>query len=210
MQLIDYTLIVFAYLLGSIPTAVWVGRWFYQIDIREHGSKNAGATNVMRVLGAKAGIPVLIFDLFKGWIAVWFTTYSSIPQGNDFFISFQIFVGVAAILGHIFPIFAQFRGGKGVATVAGVVLAISTIPTLIAIGVFVLVLLATKYVSVGSMMGGISFPLTTFIFIPSPFLSMKIFSISVAIMLITTHTKNIKRLINREEKKAGFLVKKTK
>ena len=208
MALTDLIFIVIAYLLGSIPTAVWVGKWFYQIDVREHGSGNAGATNVMRVLGAKAGIPVLIFDMFKGWLAVALASYATIAHDSNFYITFQIIAGVAAIVGHIFPIFAQFNGGKGVATVAGAVLGINPAGVLISIGVFIVVLLATKYVSVASMMGGISFPFTIFLIFPTPFISMKLFSIAVAIMLVATHSKNIKRLIAGEEKKAGFLVKK--
>ncbi len=208
MQITEIAIIVFAYLLGSIPTAVWVGKWFYKLDVREHGSGNAGATNVMRVLGAKAGIPVLVFDMFKGWLAVYLTFLSSFNFDSNTFVTYQIIVGIAAVVGHIFPIFAQFKGGKGVATVAGAVLAINPAGTLIAVAVFIVVLLSTKYVSVGSMMGGISFPITVFIIYPSPYISMKIFSIAVAIMLITTHTKNIQRLLAGEEKKAGFLVKK--
>lgn len=210
MQSIDLVFIVLAYLIGSIPTAVWVSRRYFNIDIREHGSRNAGATNVMRVLGGKAGIPVLLIDFLKGWVAVSLSIFSTYNQMHNFNTTYEIILGTAAVLGHIFPIFAKFDGGKGVATLAGAVLAINPIPTLIALGVFWLVLLTTKYVSLGSMAGGVSFPFSTLVIISSPGLPMVIFSFAVATLLVATHSKNIKRLINGEERKAGFLDKNRK
>ena len=149
-----------AYLLGAIPTSVWIGRHFFNIDIREHGSGNAGATNTIRVLGLKVGIPVLIIDVLKGFAAVnliHLTDYY-IPQSGDF-ISFQLLLGIAAIIGHIFPVYVGFKGGKGVATLFGIVLAIDPLPTLICIGIFVITLIITKYVSLSSMIAGFSFPI---------------------------------------------------
>jgi len=113
--------VLLAYLVGSIPSAVWIGKLLYRIDIREHGSGNAGATNVIRVLGYKAGIPVLLFDVFKGWFAVFLTTlfpHHGIAPDQVTYI--QIGAAVAAALGHVFPVFAGFHGGKGVGTMAGV------------------------------------------------------------------------------------------
>ncbi|MDA3780608.1 MAG: glycerol-3-phosphate acyltransferase, partial [Bacteroidales bacterium] len=133
MQLIfNIIIIIVAYLLGSIPTSVWLGRYFYKLDIREHGSGNAGATNTFRVLGIKAGIIVFIVDILKGFVAVnliHFTHYY-IPHSGDY-INIQLLLGIATIIGHIFPIYVGFRGGKGVATLFGVICAISLYPTLI-------------------------------------------------------------------------------
>ncbi len=124
-------ILIFAYLIGSIPTSVWIGKSFFNTDVREHGSRNAGSTNAIRVLGWKAGLTVLIIDIFKGWLAVnliHLTNYY-IPETGDF-IEFQLLLGIAAILGHIFPVYVGFRGGKGVATLFGLVLAINPEPTL--------------------------------------------------------------------------------
>src|SRR4030043_2108790 len=152
-------ILILAYLIGSIPTSIWIGKSFFRIDIREHGSKNAGATNAMRILGWKAGLTVLIVDVFKGWLAVnllHITNYY-IPETGDF-IEFQLLLGIAAIIGHIFPVYVGFHGGKGVATLFGLVLAINPEPTLLCVGIFVITLLLTKYVSLSSMMAGFAFP----------------------------------------------------
>src|SRR4030043_16424 len=152
-------ILILAYLIGSIPTSIWIGKSFFGIDIRECGSNNAGATNAMRILGWKAGFTVLIVDIFKGWLAVnliHITNYY-IPETGDF-IEFQLLLGIAAIIGHIFPVYVSFRGGKGVATLFGLVLAINPEPTLLCIGVFVVTLLITKYVSLSSMIAAFAFP----------------------------------------------------
>ncbi len=192
--------IVTAYLLGSIPTAVWVGKKFHRIDVREHGSGNAGATNVIRVLGWKTGIPVLLVDLAKGWLASMLPAFLSLADQNSaLMINLKILTGIAAVVGHIFPLFAGFRGGKGVATVFGVLLAIHPLLTLSCIGVFLVVLLLTGIVSVSSMIAGLSFPAMLFLVFNSPSDLFKGFSILVALALIATHRKNIKRLIKGEE-----------
>ncbi len=202
--LLIIAIIAAAYLIGSIPTAVWVGKIFFNIDIREHGSKNAGATNTIRVLGVKAGLPVFFIDVLKGVFAVNLATFIDISQSSELIILIQLALGFAALLGHIFPIFAQFRGGKGVATLAGVVLALHPFATATAFGIFVLVVILTRYVSLGSMIAGLSFPfIIEFLFNNSSH-TLLTFSIIVAILLIVTHIKNIKRLVKGEESRFRF------
>ncbi len=197
-------IIAAAYLIGSIPTAVWVGKFLFNIDIREHGSKNAGATNTIRVLGVKAGLPVFFIDVLKGFFAVNLAIFIDISQSSEVIILIQLALAFAALLGHIFPIFAQFRGGKGVATLAGVVLALHPFATATAFGIFVLVVILTRYVSMGSMIAGLSFPfIIEFLFNNSSH-TLLIFSIIVALLLIVTHIKNIKRLVKGEESKFRF------
>jgi len=196
-----------AYILGSVPTAVWIGKIFHGIDVREHGSGNAGATNVIRVLGWKTGTPVLILDILKGWLAAMLPLFLNVAEPHSAALTnMQIVAGISAILGHIFPFFAGFRGGKGVATISGVLLAIHPLLTLSCLGVFICILLITDYVSVSSMSAGITFPLFLLVFFDTPSLFFRIFSIMVALALIFTHRKNIKRLVRGEEPK--FLRKK--
>jgi len=183
MEIIKLVAIFFAaYLLGSIPTAVWTGKLFHGIDVREHGSGNAGATNVIRVLGWKTGVPVLLIDMAKGWLA------ASLP-------------GLCAVLGHICPVFAGCRGGKGGAASTGGVLSIHPLVTLTCFLVFIIVLLVTGYVSVSSMTAGIVFPLSMFLFFDTPSPFFKVFALFVSVALIITHRKNIKRLLRGEESK---------
>jgi len=194
--------ILLSYLLGSIPTSVWTGKLFHGIDIREHGSGNAGATNTIRVLGWKTGIPVLIIDLAKGWTAGMLPFFFALAaEKSALLVNLQIICGMAAVSGHIFPLFAGFRGGKGVATIFGALLAIHPLLTLSGIGVFLIVLVITGIVSVSSMSAGISFPLLLFTLFDTPSLFFRIFSIVVAIALIITHRENIRRLLKGEEKK---------
>jgi acyl phosphate:glycerol-3-phosphate acyltransferase len=196
------TVIVFvlAYLLGSVPAAVWIGKLFHRIDVRQHGSGNAGTANVIRVLGWKTGIPVLIIDLAKGWSAAMLPHLFHIADtGSALLTNLQILAGITAILGHIFPVFAGFRGGKGVATVFGALLAIQPLLTLCCLGVFLTVLLLTGIVSVSSMSAGIAFPLFLFLFFDTPSVIFKVFSVFVALALLITHRKNIGRLRKGEE-----------
>lgn len=204
--ILTYTL---SYLLGSIPSAVWIGKKFHNIDIREHGSGNAGATNTIRVLGWKTGIPVLLIDLIKGWLATMLPLFFHLAaKGTPELINYQIIAGLVAITGHIFPVFAGFRGGKGVATIFGSLLALQPMLTISCIGVFLAVLLITGIVSVSSMTAGISFPLLLWLVFGSDSMIFKYFSIFVAIALILTHRKNIGRLLKGEEKKFITLRKK--
>ncbi|MFP4365871.1 MAG: glycerol-3-phosphate 1-O-acyltransferase PlsY [Bacteroidales bacterium] len=202
-------ILLFAYLLGSVPNAVWIGKVFFNTDVREHGSKNAGSTNTIRVLGYKAGIPVLLLDILKGFLAVkmiYFTFYY-IPATGEY-INFQLLLGLAVITGHIFPVFANFRGGKGVATLIGVIMAIDPLSTLICIGVFMATLLTTKYVSLSSMIAGLSFPVLVIVVFNTTTSSLVIFSLIVFVLLLFTHQKNIERLVRNEESKANFLFRK--
>ena len=193
---------VLAYLLGSIPAAVWIGKWFHNIDVRQHGSGNAGTTNVIRVLGWKTGIPVLLIDIAKGWMAATLPVFFNLAEpGSALIINLQIMTGVTAIIGHIFPVLAGFRGGKGVATVFGVLLALQPFLTLSCFGVFLFVLFLTGIVSVSSMSAGVAFPVFLFLLFETPSYVFKIFSILVAFALIITHRKNIGRLIKGEESK---------
>ena len=197
-------LVICAYLLGSIPSAVWIGKRYYGIDVREHGSKNAGTTNTLRVLGKRAAIPVFAIDFLKGFLAVTLSNLLAYNESldNNFIINVKIGLIFAAVLGHIFPIFAGFKGGKGVATIAGAVVGIYPPAILLCLIVWFLSLLITHYVSFSSMLAGVMYPI--FIMI-SPqtnhSIPLIIFSLIVAILLIYTHRKNIKRLMAGEESK---------
>jgi glycerol-3-phosphate acyltransferase PlsY len=201
INILEAVLILVAYLLGSLPTSVWWGKAFYGIDVREFGSGNAGATNTIRVLGKKAGIPVLIVDILKGSAAVCLAYFSDFASGTTPFVNYQIALGIAAVIGHIFPVFAGFRGGKGVATLLGVALAMEPQVAGLALIVFLVVLLVSKYVSLASMSAGLSFPIILLTLFPGRPVSMIAFSIVVSILLIITHKKNIQRLLKKQESK---------
>lgn len=194
--------IFFAYLLGSIPTAVWVSKKFHNIDVREHGSGNAGATNVIRVLGWKTGAPVIIVDVAKGWLASSLPVFFHLASpDSSLLVNLQIITGIASIVGHVYPVFAGFRGGKGVATIFGVLLALNFYLTLSCFGVFLAIFLITGIVSISSMCAGLSFPLLLLFFFNTPSTVFKVFSVLVAAALIFTHRKNIGRLLKGEESK---------
>lgn len=203
-NLLEAGFILLAYLLGSVPTSVWWGRAFYGIDVREFGSGNAGATNTIRVLGKKAGMPVLIIDIMKGTAAVMLAYFSDFEAGSAPFVNYQIALGIAAVIGHIFPVFAGFRGGKGVATLLGVALAMEPQVAALALVVFLLVLILFKYVSLASMTAGLSFPIILLTLFPGRPVSMIAFSIVVAILLVITHKKNIQRLLKKQESKVSL------
>jgi glycerol-3-phosphate acyltransferase PlsY len=210
---VSNTVVVFvlAYLLGSIPAAVWIGKSIHKIDVRDHGSGNAGTTNVIRVLGWKTGIPVLLIDVAKGWLASMLPVFFNLAdEGSGLITNLQILAGVTAIIGHIFPVFAGFRGGKGVATVFGVLLALQPLLTISCLVVFFIVIMLTGIVSVSSMSAGVSFPIFLFLFFNPSSVIFKIFSVLVAIALIVTHRKNIGRLLKGEEKKLIVFRKKDK
>jgi len=193
---------VLAYLLGSIPSAVWIGKRFHNIDVRQHGSGNAGATNVIRVLGWKTGIPVMIIDAAKGWLASMLPVFLNLAEPcSALLTNLQILTGVVAIIGHIFPLLAGFRGGKGVATFFGILLALQPLLTMGCIVVFLGVLLITGIVSISSISAGVAFPILLFSIFDNPSMVFKIFSILVAITLLITHRKNIGRLLRGEESK---------
>ncbi len=194
-----------AYMIGSVPTAVWIGKWFHGIDVRDHGSGNAGATNTIRVLGFKTGIPVLVIDGLKGYCAVWVASLTGLfVQGSDAYINFQLSMGVSAVLGHLFPLYAGFRGGKGVATLFGVVIALYPLSFLIVAGVFALVLLLTRFVSLSSITAAIAFPFVSVFVAGIDTQSLILFTIIIAVFIPLTHQKNILRLIKGEESKMVF------
>ncbi len=204
------TMLLLAYVLGSIPSAVWIGKKYYGIDIREHGSKNAGTTNMLRVLGKRAAIPVFILDFFKGFAAV--SLFSILRYDADinaaWMINLKILGVFAAVLGHIFPIFANFKGGKGVATLVGAVTGIYPQIVLLCFAVWSLVFLFTHYVSLASMTAGCCFPALVLFYSTSEWsrnneisISFIIFSFAVAILLLWSHRKNIQRLKEGTESK---------
>ncbi|GHT14738.1 glycerol-3-phosphate acyltransferase [Bacteroidia bacterium] len=194
-----------AYLFGSIPTAVWVGKRFYNIDVREHGSRNAGSTNVLRVLGLKAALPVFIVDVLKGLAAVLLIyIVPNFDHDTESFNLTKIALGLLAVLGHMYPVFAGFRGGKGVATTLGIAIAIYPYGTLLALAAFVVVFVISKTVSVSSLTAGLVFPIVTIFVLNSPMWSIRIFAVLVCLLLFYTHRKNIGRLLKGTEPKTSF------
>jgi acyl phosphate:glycerol-3-phosphate acyltransferase len=203
-------LVIFAYLFGSISSAVLVSKQFYGMDIREHGSGNAGATNTFRVLGKNAGIIVMIADMLKGFLAVKLSLFSHYTWTSEPFVNLQVVLGIAAVLGHIFPIFAGFRGGKGIATLFGMILGIQPLVAVSLVGVFMLMLLATRYVSLSSISASIAFPLLILFIFREPELSYKVFAIGTAALVVLTHHKNIGRLLTGSESKVPIFKKRDK
>ncbi len=215
------TIIILSYLIGSIPTSIIVSKAAKGIDIREYGSGNAGGTNVMRVLGWKHGVFVILLDTLKGVLAVIVVArlhYGAMPFQNltpfDDFTLVQIFAGVSAVIGHIWTVFAGFKGGKGIATALGMLIMIVTVDMLIAIGIFILVVTFSRYVSLGSLAGAVAVPLTLIVRenifhvdIPN-YHTLLPFLIFVALLVIFTHRKNVVRLINGNESKISFSKKK--
>jgi len=195
--------IIISYLIGSFSTAVFIGRWFHGIDVREHGSGNAGATNTVRVLGVKTGLTVLLIDVFKGWLAVTLPGLFVPEVTGEAGAYIKLAFALAVVLGHIFPIYTSFKGGKGVATLLGVGLALFPAASLIVLGWFILMLVLFRYVSLGSVTGAILFPLIVNFILPGPppATPFILLSIIVGIAVPLTHIKNIKRLLRGEENK---------
>ncbi len=207
--IIRLLLIVAAYLIGSVPSAVWIGKRFYGVDVREHGSGNAGFTNTVRVLGWRAGLPVFLMDVIKGYLAVSLVRLlPGLVPGTTVFINIQLLLGAGAVLGHIFPLYAGFKGGKGVATLLGLLLAILPEVTLMCMGIFVVVFLTTRYVSLSSMVAGMAFPILNIFVFHATTVSLIIFSMIVSILLLLTHQKNIERLLKKEESRAKIIKRK--
>lgn len=204
--------LICAYLIGSVPTAVWIGQIFYKIDVREYGSGNAGATNTFRVLGPRAGIPVLIIDVFKGWasvalLVVVLEKFNFVLPGSEEYKNLQMGAGIACLVGHIFPIYAGFRGGKGVATLLGMMLAIHPRAAEICMGIFVISLLISGYVSLSSMIAGFSFPFVLYYAFHNDYLIFNIFAILIASLVVVTHQKNIERLFRGTESRLKIFKK---
>ncbi len=205
MYLFVFLILLIAYLIGSIPTAVLAGKWFRGIDVREHGSGNAGATNAMRVLGSKIGFSVLIIDALKGVAAV----LMALPVKNAFsaedqFVVFQLILGAAAILGHVKPVFASFKGGKGVATLVGIVIIFYPEAFLVCLGLFLFVFITTRYVSLASLAAGIALPVAAILIQDNLLMPKLFFAIAVALFVPITHINNIRRLLRGEENRMAF------
>ena len=199
----------FSYLTGAFPSAVFIGKIFYKIDVREFGSGNAGATNTFRVIGKKAGLIVLLMDVFKGWIAVtyinYINNYSTLLESNpELFFETQLAFGIAAVIGHLFPIYTGFRGGKGIATMLGVLIAIHPFSAILSFLMFLIVVLLTRYVSLASIIASFIFPLLIILIFKSDNSSLNLFAFFVPILSLITHQKNIERLLKRKETKINF------
>jgi glycerol-3-phosphate acyltransferase PlsY len=205
---------VLSYLMGSIPTSIIVARCRRGIDIRQFGSGNAGGTNAFRVLGWKAGLFVLLADIGKGLVATMLISrlmYGPIPFTNktpfDDYTVVQIIAGVSAILGHIWTVFAGFKGGKGMATAAGMLIGVAPVETVVSFAIFSIVILVFNYVSLGSLSAAVAFPLAMFfrqnIFMAEVpgYNTLIFFSIGVSLLIIYTHRSNIKRLLKGTEQK---------
>jgi acyl phosphate:glycerol-3-phosphate acyltransferase len=190
-----------AYLLGSVPSSVWLGKAFKGVDLREHGSGNAGATNAFRVLGKPIGTAVLLFDMCKGYLAVQlaFLQHMFLP-GTEYWMLLRIGLGLLAVTGHIFPVFARFRGGKGVATMTGVALALHPYAALAAMGVYLLVFLIGRISALSSLIAVLTYPVWIIWVFRSGSLSLRLFSLFVVVLVLITHRSNILRLIRGEEK----------
>ena len=196
----ELLLIVLAYFIGSIPTALIISKAFFQIDIRDFGSGNMEATNTFRVLGSKYGSVVMICDILKGVFAV--GLYVFIPHYlTDEWdrTNLMVGLGLAAVIGHIFPIFAQFRGGKGVATLFGMILTVQPVIAASCVGVFMLVLFLTRYVSLSSIFAGIALPICVLWIWNDDVTLYRVFAVLVAILIIFTHQKNIVKILKGNE-----------
>ena len=202
----ELILIIFAYLLGSIPTALIISKKYFGIDIRDYGSGNMGATNTFRVLGSKYGTLVMVFDILKGIAAV--ALYNFLPHylNNELDrTNFMIGLGLAAVLGHIFPIFANFKGGKGVATLFGMILAVQPVVAISCVGVFLIVLYLTRYVSLSSILGALMLPISVLWIWNEHEIMYRIFALLVAFMVVITHQKNIGRILRGVESRIPIL-----
>jgi acyl phosphate:glycerol-3-phosphate acyltransferase len=202
----ELLLIIVAYLLGSIPTALIISKKYFGIDIRDYGSGNMGATNTFRVLGSKYGTLVMVFDMLKGMAAV--ALYNFLPHylSNELDrTNFMIGLGSAAVAGHIFPVFANFKGGKGVATLFGMILAVQPVIAISCVGVFLLVLYLTRYVSLSSILGAIMLPVSVLWIWNEHEVMYRVFALLVASLVIITHQKNIIRLLRGVESRIPIL-----
>ena len=193
---------ILSYLTGSFSSALWYGKWFFKVDVRNSGSKNAGATNSLRVLGYKAAIPVFLTDILKSYLSVQLIHFvPDIVKGSELSYQIMLLFGICAVVGHIFPIYSNFKGGKGVASMLGLILAISPLATAFTFGVFLVVFLFSKIVSISSICAAIAFPIIIYLINKNQSITLIIFAIFACILILITHNKNIKRLIKGEEKR---------
>jgi glycerol-3-phosphate acyltransferase PlsY len=217
-----FTVLAISYVLGSIPSSLWVGKIFHSIDIREHGSGNAGTTNTFRVLGWKSGSTVFVLDFMKGFVASFWVSLYAFEIGNgpiappgweaDAFL--MVTCGLMAVVGHMFPLFANFKGGKGAATACGMLFGIEPISISISFGLFILITLTTRYVSLASITSSFIYPISLLVmrygfgyYVDG---SIIIFAILIAAGIIIKHKSNIRRLLNGNENKANIYGKKEK
>lgn len=200
-------LVILAYLVGSVPTAVLVSKKYFGIDIREHGSGNAGATNTFRILGSRAGTVVMLIDIVKGFLAAKLALFSNYSWNSEAIINLQVFLGLAAVVGHIFPIWAEFKGGKGIASLFGMILSIQPLVAVSLVAVFVGMLFLTQYVSLSSISASIAFPVLILYIFKEPEVSYRVFAIGTALLVVLTHYKNISRLLNGNESKVPLIKK---
>ncbi|KAA3616729.1 MAG: glycerol-3-phosphate 1-O-acyltransferase [Calditrichaeota bacterium] len=206
--MLNYLVIIFvSYLIGSFPTAIITGKLLKGIDIRQHGSGNAGGTNVFRILGKGPGIFVMAFDILKGAVATYFVSQIAFTEVGISHVYLQIIAGLSAIIGHIWTIFAGFKGGKGVGTAAGMLIVLFPVAILICFVIFLLIVFTTKYVSLGSILAAVSLPVILFI-------SQEIYNKPVepvlmglaafiALLIVFTHRSNIQRLASGTENRMG-------
>lgn len=200
---------ILAYLVGSIPTAVWYGKAFFGIDVREHGSGNAGATNTLRTLGKKAGITVLLIDFAKGFGAASLVYLDTVPMSNTEILNMKMLLGALAVLGHVYPVFAGFKGGKGIATLIGLVTAMSGWLALSCFLTFVIIVSITKYISLGSMVSALLSPLFVGLIYDWQQPTFLYFCIAIGVLVVYTHRTNIGRLKSGTESKFSFNKKPT-
>ena len=201
----DLIFLLAAYLIGSIPSSVWLGKIFYNKDVRNEGSGNAGATNTIRVLGWQIGVVVLLLDALKGWVTVYLLSLFSYESVWGLSTSiFQISLAFMAVLGHIFPIYVGFKGGKGVATLLGVAIAIFPWQViLIELSIFAVIFISSRIVSLGSIVVAISLPVLMYFFFPVD-TAILILGMVIAVFIPVTHHKNISRLLKGEETRLDF------
>ncbi len=194
-----------AYLCGSIPTSVWWGRAFHGVDVREHGSRNAGATNTFRVLGARAGVPVLLIDILKGFVPVrLIPNWSGLEPDSGPWMWFRVALVLATVLGHLYPVFAGFKGGKGVATSFGGILAVHPGAAVICVLVFTAVFALSRFVSLGSLSAALAFPLAV-VLIYHESSPVKVgFAAVLCALVFYTHRQNIGRLWRGEENRMSL------
>ncbi|MEM8486824.1 MAG: glycerol-3-phosphate 1-O-acyltransferase PlsY [Bacteroidota bacterium] len=209
-------ILILSYLVGSIPGSLWVGKWIYKVDLRKHGSGNPGATNAYRILGWKAGLLSTIVDMGKGFVAAGVIAnlrWDALPvwlSGDQAWLLLALFAGIAAVLGHMFPVFARFKGGKGVNTAAGVLLAVTPLNMLFSFIAFCLVLWRTRYVSLSSMTAAATYPasllLQKYVFNkPDVETSLIVFGVVLALVIIVAHRSNIKRLLAGSESRISWV-----
>lgn len=209
-------ILLLSYIAGSIPGSLWVGQLLYKVDLRKHGSGNPGATNAYRILGWKAGLLSTLIDMGKGFVAARWISQIRVDALPEFFLGthgwliLALLAGLAAVLGHMFPVFAKFKGGKGVNTAAGILWALTPLNMLITFVAFCLVLWASRFVSLSSMIAAATYPVSLIVQKyalgdDSVHVSLVIFGVLMALIIIIAHRSNIKRLIAGNENRISWV-----